>query len=180
MQGEAVLDRVDAGFEGEPDTVQALRMGGDSFSHPVRLVDDGARLRRCHLGRLRVLEHDGPGSGRHDLDVVRSASQLLAHSFSHLIGSVGLPVHAAENVTSGRGGGDDPAAMQDAWTRGQAGVDSLAQMGLLVVVAAHVAHRGDAGAEQVARRFCQREVAQLPRHGRLSSTCRRQTKCLGI
>jgi len=70
--------------------------------------------------------------------------------------------------------------MQDAWTRGQAGVDSLAQMGLLVVIAADVANRGDASAEQVARRLCQREVAQLPRRGWLSSTCRRKTKCFRI
>ncbi len=97
MQGEAVFDGVDPSLHGEPNSIQALGVGGDALPHPVGFVDDRPNLGRRHLGRLRILEHHGTGAGHHDLDVIGPAPQLLAHRLSHLVGSVGLLVHAAED-----------------------------------------------------------------------------------
>ncbi len=101
VQGETVFDGIDAGLHGQPNSSQTLGVGGDALPHAVGLIDDSADLGRCHLGRLRILQHHRAGTGRHDLDVIGPTPQLLAHRFSYLIGSVGLPVRAAEDRAPG-------------------------------------------------------------------------------
>ena len=55
VQRQAVLDRVDAGVDGQPRALEPLDVGGHADAEAVGLVDDRLELGRGHLGGLGIL-----------------------------------------------------------------------------------------------------------------------------
>ena len=55
-----MLDAVDAGLDGRPDRIRAVRVRRDPQPAPVRLIDDGAQL------LVGVVLRAGRPGGRHD------------------------------------------------------------------------------------------------------------------
>jgi hypothetical protein len=97
------------------------------------------------------------------LDVVGPAPQLATDGSTHLPGPVGFLVHRREQAAAGRRRRHDPSAGEDARTVGQAEADRLAQDHSFVIEGAHVADRGQAGAQPRSARLGQDEPAQLVR-----------------
>ena len=128
----------------------ALAVRGDAVAHAVRLLDEHAHLVARELRGVGILELDRAGAGRHDLDEVGAVAHLLAHGLADLVGAVGLAVHAGEEAAAGRGRRDDPAAGQDARAVERPVAHRLARLDEQVVVAADVAERRDAHAQQLA------------------------------
>ena len=160
MQAEAVLDRLDPGFDRESRPVEALRVGGDPDAHPMGLVDDGLDLVGRDLGSLRVLADHGSGARRHDLDIVGAAAELAADGAAHLPRPVGLLVHRSEDRAAGGRGRQDPAAGQDARPFDEPEADRLAQGQRLVIRAADIADGGDPGVEVGPGRLGEHEPAE--------------------
>ena len=86
---------------GEPRAVKALGVGGYADPQPVGLVDDRVQLLGGHLRRLGILDQHRARAGRHQLDEVGAAAQLLAHRLAHVLGAVGLAVHRGEDAPPG-------------------------------------------------------------------------------
>ena len=89
-----MLDRVDAGLDRDLGAVEALGVGGHPVAHAVGLVDDRRDLLAGHLRGVGILELDRARAGGHDLDEVGAAPELLADGAAHVVGAVGLAVHA--------------------------------------------------------------------------------------
>ena len=145
MERQPVFNRVRARLDRPARPGKALRVRGHPSTHPVCLIDDCRHLLECHLCRLGILAENGPGAGRHELDVVGTSTDLLAHRLAHLPGSVGLAVHRSEDHAAGRRRRHDPPAGQDARARNDAQVDGKLQRARFVIVATDVADRRESG-----------------------------------
>jgi hypothetical protein len=156
-----MLDGVDAGFDRQAGTVQPFRVGGDPEAHPVGLIHRGMELLGGHLGRFRVFPKDGPRSRRHDLDVVRAATELAADGLAHGPRPVGLLIHRREQAAPRRGGRDDPSAAEDARPLGQAQADGFAQDERFVIEGPHIPDGGEPGSQPGSAGIGQDEPAQL-------------------
>ena len=147
MQLETVLDRVDALLDRETRPGEPLAVGGDAKPHSVRLLDHRRDLDARDLSRLGILERDRPRSGRHQLDEVGAAPDLLARRLAHLLRPVRLAVHGREMRSARGGGGQDPAAGEDARTGERAELDRTSRMEQVVAERADVTERCDAHAQ---------------------------------
>ena len=125
-------------------------MGGDPVAHAVRLLHERGDLGAGELRRVRVLELDRARAGRHDLDEVGAAAQLLADRLADLVRPVGLAVHAVEELAARPGRGHDAPARQQARPPEGAVAHRLARRDDEVVERADVAHRGDAHPQHLA------------------------------
>ena len=136
---------IDAAAHGIQDAERALGVAGAAFVEAMRLADAGLHL----LGRImRILRIDALGhhaAGRHDLHQVGAGMDLLAHRLHHLVDAVGDPAGA---VAVAAGHADHAAGAAHGRPQEAAGVDRVADGELDVVLAAAVAHRGDAALER--------------------------------
>lgn len=73
--------------------LQTLAVRGDAVALPVDLVDQRVHLVTGDLRRVRMLELDGPRTGRHELDEVGAGAQLRTRGPPHPDGTVGLAAH---------------------------------------------------------------------------------------
>jgi hypothetical protein len=163
MERQPVLDRVHPLLDRDARTVQTFGMGCHSQAETARLVHDGCQFLAGHLRRLGVLALDRACPGRHQLDVVGAAAQLLAHRTPHLPGAVRLLVHRPEQAAARGGRRDDPAARDDPRAIEEAELDGTSEHDRLVIEGADVAHRREAVLEQRARRVREHEPAELAR-----------------
>ena len=161
VEVHAVLDRVDALLDRDLGARHALAVRGDAVAHAVRLLDEDAHLLARQLRGVGILELDRARAGRHDLDEVGAVAHLLAHRLADLVGAVGLAVHAGEEAAARAGGRDDPAAGEHARAVEGAVAHRLARLDEQVVVAADVAERRDAHAQQLAQ-TCATTCAAVP------------------
>ena len=150
VEVHAVLDRVDALLDRDLGAGHALAVRRDAVAHAMRLLDQHAHLLARQLGGIGILELDRAGAGRHHLDEVGAVADLLAHGLADLVGAVGLAVHAGEEAPAGAGGRDDAAAGQHPRPGEGAVAHRLARLDEQIVVAADVAERRDAHAQQLA------------------------------
>lgn len=122
----AVLERIHAGLDGQPDSREPFRMRGNAEAHPVRLVDDGRQLLGRELRRVHVLVRNGERSRRHHLHEVDTLPDLLAHGAAHPVGPVGLAVHAGKGAGARRGRRHDLPAQDEARAAADPEPDRLA------------------------------------------------------
>ena len=97
MQRQPVLDRVDAGLDREPRSLEPLGMRCDANAQPVRLVDDRLDLLARELRGLGILALHRACARRHELHEVGAAAKLRADRAAHLPRPVGLVVHRPED-----------------------------------------------------------------------------------
>ena len=144
---DAVLDRIDAAAHRVQDAERALGVAGAAFVEAMRLADAGLHL----LGRIvRILGIDARrhhAAGRHDLDQVGAGMDLLAHRLDHLVDAVG---DAAGAVAVAAGHADHAAGAAHGRAEEAACVVGVADGELDIVLAAAVAHGGDAAFQRVA------------------------------
>src|SRR5205085_11227438 len=119
----------------------ALGVAGAAFAEAVAFGDAGRHL----LGRIvRILGIDARrhhAAGRHDLDQVGAGVDLLAHRLHHLVRPVG---DAAGAIAVAAGHADHAPRAAHGRSEEAALVVGVADRELDVVLAAAVAHRGDA------------------------------------
>ena len=146
-----MLDRVDALLDRELGAGDALAVRGDAVALAMRLLHQRRDLAAGELRRVGVLELDAAGARGHHLDEIRAQAQLLAHRAPHVVGPVGLAVHALEPAPARPGRGDDAPAREHARAAEGSVAHRLACLDDDVPVRADVAHGGDAAAEHLAQ-----------------------------
>ena len=149
----AMLDGAAAGLDRVADALIGMGMSGNMGQVVARDGDGRGDLLRPVLDRIGLLVfRRGDGAGGENLDQVGALGQLLAGGFLHLLGAVGLLIHA---TVVGRGGGGDgqdfPGAIEPR-SFNQPVADGFAHGDLVIVPAAHFARRGDAAHQQAPRR----------------------------
>jgi len=80
----AVLDAPHAQLDRAMDRVGAVGMGADILAPGIRLADGGADLLAGELRRLQRIAWASDAAGHHELDVVGTLAQLVAHRLQHL------------------------------------------------------------------------------------------------
>src|SRR5579859_22234 len=160
----AVLDRVHAGLDADPDSGPAVRVDGHRLVVPVRLLD-----RHLHLvpgvgvpARRRALARNA--AGHEQLDQIGPRGDVLADVLADLVLSVRVRERGAVAVA----GRDRPRRHDEARSRQPAGGDRLAQLDVDEMLLADDAHRRHAGEQiraQIADRahhLRRRRLLQLP------------------
>ena len=138
---------IDAAADGVQDAERALGVAGAAFVEAMGLADAGLHL----LGRVvRVLGVHARGhhaAGRHDLDQVGAGMDLLAHGLDHLLDAVG---DAAGAVAVAARHADHAPGAAHGGAKETAAVVGVANGELDIVLAAAVAHGGDAAFQRAA------------------------------
>jgi hypothetical protein len=86
----AMLDAVDARFEGIANAGDAVRVGGCAQSREVGGIDGGSHFRngQFRLRGLFAFAGDADASARHHLDQVRASLDLLARGLACFVGAI--------------------------------------------------------------------------------------------
>ncbi len=163
----AVLDAVDSRFDGGPDPVVTVGVGGHAEPRSVRLVDHGTQLLvRVLLCSRRAGVRHHAARGAH-LDQLGPVLDLVAHGLADLGHSVGDALFDREGQHMGceglehggiemaAGGADGVPGRHNPWSVDIAAVDGLLERHVEEQAArlheeAEVAYRGEAGPQRTA------------------------------
>ena len=88
VEDGAVLDRINARFKREADTIRAMSMRGNLLAEQLRRLDNGAGFIREHLRAEASADAAVDAAGGRKLYHIRPARDLQAHRAAAILGAV--------------------------------------------------------------------------------------------